>query len=192
TDAAFRPPPLRDWTVYELHVGTFSPTGDFAGVIRQLPMLRELGVRAIELMPVAPFSGTRNWGYDGVNLYAVHQPYGGPFELKRLVDAAHKHELAVVLDVVFNHLGPEGCWYGEFMPFWTDRHQTPWGAAINYDGEESEGVRRFVIDSALRWFEEFHVDALRLDAVHGIVDDSQPHVLAQLGEEVDALEARTG
>ena len=143
-------------------------------------------------MPVAPFSGTRNWGYDGVNLYAVHQPYGGPFELKRLVDAAHRLEMAVVLDVVFNHLGPEGCWYGEFMPFWTDRHQTPWGAAINYDGPESAGVRRFVIDSALRWLEDFHIDALRLDAVHGIIDDTKPHVLAQLAAEVDALEARTG
>jgi len=191
-DSGFRPPPLRDWSIYELHVGVFSREGTFEGVERALGSLRELGIRAIELMPVAPFPGSRNWGYDGVNLYAVHAAYGGPKGLQKLVDAAHRAELAVVLDVVFNHFGPEGNYHADFMPIFTHAHHTPWGDGINYDGPGSEHVRRFVIDSALRWFEDFHIDALRLDAIHGIIDGSPKHVLAQLGEEVEALCSRTG
>lgn len=191
-DSAWTPPALRDLVVYELHVGTFTREGTFAGVERAFGHLRELGVNAIELMPVAPFPGARNWGYDGVNLYAVQASYGGPKGLQQLVDAAHANGLAVILDVVFNHLGPEGNSYGELMPFFTPKHHTPWGDGINYDDAGSAGVRRFVVDAALRWFDTFHVDALRLDAVHGIVDSSAQHVLAQMSQELEAWRERSG
>jgi maltooligosyltrehalose trehalohydrolase len=180
TDADFRPRPFRDWVLYELHVGTFSAEGTFAGVERQFDRLRALGVNAIELMPVAPFPGDRNWGYDGVGPYGVHVAYGGPRGLQRLVDAAHRAGFAMVLDVVYNHLGPEGNYLGEFGSYFAERHSTPWGDGINFDGPGSRPVRHFFLEAARRWFEAFHFDALRLDAVHGIADASSEHVLVEM------------
>lgn len=184
-----------DWAgavLYELHVGTFSPEGTFDGAIPLLDYLVDLGVTAIEVMPVAEFSGTRGWGYDGVNLFAPHHAYGGPQGLKRLVDACHRKGLGVVLDVVYNHLGPEGNYLPEFGPYLTDRHTTFWGDAVNFDGPDSAEVRRFVVDNALMWLGDYHCDALRLDAVHAIVDESQVHILAEMAAEVEELAARTG
>lgn len=174
--------PLRDYLIYELHTGTFSRERTFEGVIPKLGYLRELGVTAVELMPVAEFPGKRNWGYDGASPYAPKSSYGGPEGLKKLVDACHREGLAVVLDVVYNHLGPEGNYLGEFAPFFTQRYQTPWGEAINYDGPGSDGVRRFFIDNALYWLTEYHVDALRLDAIHGIFDFGARHILGDLAD----------
>jgi maltooligosyltrehalose trehalohydrolase len=171
---------LEDHIFYELHTGTFTPEGTFAGVGSKLGYLRELGITAIELMPVAEFPGGRNWGYDGVDLYAPHSAYGGPDELKKLVNACHQAGLAVVLDVVYNHLGPEGNYLSEFGPYFTDQYRTPWGRAMNYDGPGSDGVRRFAIDNALYWLTEYHIDGLRLDAIHGIFDFSALHILAEL------------
>ena len=184
TDGGWRGLALADYLIYELHVGAFSPAGTFDGVVRELDALVDLGVTAIELMPVAHFPGTRNWGYDGVDLYAVHTAYGGPEGLKRLVDECHRRGLAVILDVVYNHLGPEGNYLPQFGPYFTDRYRTPWGDAVNYDGPDSDGVRRFVLDNACRWITEFHVDGLRLDAVHAIFDESARHILEELGAEV--------
>lgn len=180
----------RDWTgvaledliIYELHTGTFTPEGTFDGVIGKLSYLRELGITAIELMPVGEFPGSRNWGYDGVYLYAPHAAYGGPAGLKRLIDACHREGIAVVLDVVYNHLGPEGNYLGEYGPCYTDFYRTPWGAAINFDGPLSDGVRRFFIDNALYWLTEYHIDALRLDAIHRICDFGAYHVLREMAE----------
>jgi maltooligosyltrehalose trehalohydrolase len=175
---------MADYVIYELHVGTFSDEGTFDGAIPHLADLKALGVTAIELMPVAEFPGDRNWGYDGVYPYAPESGYGGPDGLKRLVDAAHGVGLAVVLDVVYNHLGPEGNYLGMFGPYFTDVYRTPWGPAVNYDGPGSDEVRRYVIDNALYWVTEYHVDALRLDAIHGIYDVSAEHVLAELTRRV--------
>ena len=183
-DAGWRGLALADHIIYELHVGTFSQEGTFGGVIGELDALVDLGVTAVELMPVAHFSGTRNWGYDGVSLYAVHTAYGGPDGLKRLVDACHRRGLAVILDVVYNHLGPEGNYLAAFGPYFTDRYRTPWGDAVNFDGPDSDEVRRFVVDNACRWIDEFHVDGLRLDAVHAIFDGSARHILEELGAAV--------
>jgi maltooligosyltrehalose trehalohydrolase len=176
--------PLRDYIVYELHVGTFTQQGTFAAIIPHLPELKELGITAIELMPVAQFPGARNWGYDGVFPFAVHQSYGGPEELKRLVNACHREGLAAILDVVYNHLGPEGNYLGDFGPYFTERYKTPWGSALNFDGPESDPVRRFFIDNALYWITEFHFDGLRLDAVHAILDHSPYTFLEELAEAV--------
>ncbi len=184
--------PLAELVIYEIHVGTFSSEGTFDGIVPHLDDLRELGVTAVELMPVAQFPGERNWGYDGVDLFAVQDSYGGPDGLKRLVDACHARGLALALDVVFNHLGPEGNYLGRFGPYVTERYRTPWGPAINFDGAGSDEVRRFFIENALRWFEEYHVDALRLDAIDGIVDLSAHPFLQELGEETRRLEARLG
>jgi maltooligosyltrehalose trehalohydrolase len=151
-------------------------------MIPRLPYLRDLGITAIEIMPVAEVPGNRNWGYDGASLYAPQSSYGGPTGLKKLVDACHQHGLAVVLDVVYNHLGPEGNYLPEFAPCFTDTHHTPWGKAINFDGPESDGVRRFIIDNALYWLTEYHVDALRLDAIHGIYDFGARHILDELSQ----------
>ena len=155
--------------IYELHVGTFTPEGTFAGVAGRLDHLVELGVNVVELMPVAEFAGDRGWGYDGVDLYAPHHAYGGPDELKRLVDACHGRGLGVLLDVVYNHLGPEGNYLERFGPYFTDRYTTPWGKAINFDGPGSDEVRGFFIDNALMWLRDYHFDGLRLDAVYAIV-----------------------
>ncbi len=183
-DGAWRGLPLRNYVLYELHVGTFSRAGTFDGVIPELERLRALGVTAIELMPVAQFPGARNWGYDGVYPFAVQQSYGGVRGLQRLVDACHRAGLAVVLDVVYNHLGPEGNYLREFGPYFTERYSTPWGAALNFDGADNHGVRRFFIENALQWIEDFHIDALRLDAVHAIIDRSARPFLEELADTV--------
>ncbi len=185
-------PPLADYLLYELHVGTFSPEGTFAGVAARLDHLRALGVNAIEIMPVAQFPGTRNWGYDGVFPFAVQHSYGGAEGLRQLVEACHRAGIAVVLDVVYNHLGPEGNYLGAFGPYFTDKYRTPWGAALNFDDAWCDGVRHFFIENALMWFRDFGVDALRLDAVHAIKDFSPSHLLRDLRLQVDALMADTG
>ena len=172
---------------YELHVGTFTAAGTLDAAIERLDHLVSLGVDVVEVMPVAAFPGTAGWGYDGVHPYAVHEPYGGPDALKRFVDACHARGLAVCLDVVYNHLGPSGNYLPMFGPYFTDKHHTPWGSAVNLDDEGSADVRRWIIDNALMWLRDFHVDALRLDAVHAMEDDSPVHVLAELAREVDAL-----
>jgi len=192
SDTAWHGRPLASSVLYELHVGTFSPEGTFDGVVEHLDHLVELGVDAIELLPVAEFAGRRGWGYDGVLLWAPHHAYGGPAGLRRLVDAAHRRGLAVVLDVVYNHLGPAGNHLGEFGPYFTDRYQTPWGQAVNFDGEDSDEVRRFVIDNACMWLEDYHLDGLRLDAVHAIVDESALHLLEEMAGAVERLSGRLG
>jgi len=173
--------PLQEYILYELHVGTFTPEGTFEAIISHLDELRDLGITAVELMPVAQFPGGRNWGYDGTYTFAVQNSYGGPEGLKRLVNACHKKGLAVVLDVVYNHLGPEGNYLGDFGPYFTDRYRTPWGSAVNFDGSHSDDVRRYFIENALYWVAEFHVDALRIDAVHAILDFSAYPFLQELG-----------
>jgi maltooligosyltrehalose trehalohydrolase len=192
SDAAWTGFEVADLVLYELHVGTFTDVGAFDGVIDELPRLKALGVTAIELMPVAEFPGSRNWGYDGVSLYAPQSTYGGPECLRRLVDAAHAHGLAVVLDVVYNHLGPEGNYLGDFGPYFTDRYRSPWGPAINYDGPDSDEVRRYAIDNALYWVTEFHLDGLRLDAVHAIYDVGARHLLAEMADAVHAQATALG
>ena len=182
SDQAWHGVALKDFIIYELHTGTFTAEGTFESVIPRLPYLRDLGITAIEIMPVAEFPGNRNWGYDGASLYPPQNSYGGPTGLKRLVDACHQHGLAVVMDVVYNHLGPEGNYLPEFAPCFTDAHHTPWGKAINFDGPESDGIRRWVIDNALYWLTEYHVDAVRLDAIHGIYDFGARHILDELSE----------
>lgn len=181
-----------DLVFYELHVGTFTEAGTFDAAIAHLPALRELGITAVELMPVAQFPGARNWGYDGVFPYAPQNSYGGPQGLRRLVDAAHGFGLAVVLDVVYNHLGPEGNVLADFGPYFTDAYRTPWGAAVNFDGSDSDGVRAYFLDNARHWLEEYHLDGLRLDAVHAIHDESARPFLAELAETVRACEKRRG
>ena len=192
TDAGWQNHSLDNYLLYELHTGTFSPKGTFAGIIERLDHLVSLGVNAIELMPVAQFPGTRNWGYDGVFPFAVQQSYGGALGLQQLVDAAHQRGLAVVLDVVYNHLGPEGNYLPDYGPYFTNRYQTPWGEALNFDGDCSDNVRRYFVENALMWFRDFHIDALRLDAVHAIYDQGSVHILREIREHVDALAARTG
>ena len=176
--------PLRDYVVYELHVGTYTKKGTFDSVIPHLDKLKDLAITAIELMPVAQFPGSRNWGYDGVYPFAVQNSYGGPEGFKRLVNACHGRELAVVLDVVYNHLGPEGNYLWDFGPYFTDRYKTLWGSSINFDGPHSDDVRHFFIENALYWVTEFHVDALRIDAVHAILDFSAQPFLLELASAV--------
>ena len=183
-DAGWSGLDLADYIIYEIHVGTYTDPGTFEAVIPHLDGLKELGISAIELMPVAQFPGDRNWGYDGAFPYAVQNSYGGPPGLKALVEACHRRGLAVVLDVVYNHLGPEGNYLALFGPYFTDQYRTPWGPAINFDGPESDEVRRFFIENALYWTKHFHIDALRLDAVHAIVDPSARPLLEELGMEV--------
>jgi maltooligosyltrehalose trehalohydrolase len=178
---------LHKYIIYELHTGTYTSEGTFESIIRHLAGLAELGVTAIELMPVAQFPGERNWGYDGAYPFAVQNSYGGPAALKRLVDACHQYGLAAILDVVYNHLGPEGNYFSEFGPYFTGRYKTPWGLALNFDGRGSDHVRRFFIDNARYWISEFHFDALRLDATDQILDHSPTHFLAELGMEIHEL-----
>jgi maltooligosyltrehalose trehalohydrolase len=186
-DAGWRGVPLEELVIYELHVGTFSAEGTFDGVITRLPQLRELGVTAIEIMPVAECPGRRNWGYDGVNLFAVEEAYGGPEGLRRLVDAAHREGLAVLLDVVYNHLGPDGNYLREFSDsYFNARHPTPWGDALNFDDDASAPVRAYFVANACFWAHEFHMDGLRLDATPQIIDESQTHILAELATTVRA------
>ncbi|MBD8077943.1 malto-oligosyltrehalose trehalohydrolase [Cellulosimicrobium arenosum] len=188
SDAAWAGRDVRGEVLYELHVGTFTDQGTLDAAIERLDELADLGVGAVELMPVAAFGGTWGWGYDGVHLYAVHEPYGGPRALQRFVDAAHARGLAVVLDVVHNHLGPSGNYLPEFGPYFTDAHSTPWGSAVNLDRSGNREVREWILCNALRWFTDFHVDALRLDAVHALVDDSPTHLLVELSRAVARLE----
>ena len=185
TDLAWRGRAWEEIVIYELHLGTFSQTGDFAGAVRHLDHLCRLGVTAVELMPIAEFPGARNWGYDGAFPYAPSSRYGSPQGLKALVEACHARGLAVLLDVVYNHFGPEGNYLPAIAPdFFTERHQTPWGAAIDFSGPRSRPVRDFFIHNALYWLEEFHFDGLRFDAVHAIFDDSAPDIIDEIGEAV--------
>ena len=192
SDQRFQQVPLSAAVIYEAHVGTFSPEGTFDGMAARLDHLLELGVTHLELMPVCTFSGTRGWGYDGVGLFAPHRAYGGHDGLKRLVDACHRVGIAIILDVVYNHLGPEGNYLGSFGPYFTAEYQTPWGDAVNLDGPESHQVRRFFIDNALMWLRDYHIDALRVDAVHAFYDRSAVHFLEEMATDVDALEANLG
>ncbi|TVQ96968.1 MAG: malto-oligosyltrehalose trehalohydrolase [Spirochaetaceae bacterium] len=191
-DTEYRPPALAEGIIYELHVGTFTPGGTFDAAAQRIPYLRELGVTHVELMPVASASGARGWGYDGVALYSVWEAYGGPEGLVRFVDRCHAEGLAVILDVVYNHLGPEGNYLAEFGPYFTDAYRTPWGMAVNLDGPDSDEVRRFILDNALMWLGDYDIDALRLDAVHALHDESAVHILEELALEVDALSRSTG
>jgi len=183
---------MADLVLYEIHVGAFSQAGTFDGVAERLGALKYLGVTAIELMPVAEFPGERNWGYDGVHLYAPESSYGGPLGLRRLVDAAHAVGLGVVLDVSYSRLGAEGNYLPDFGPYFTDRHRTPWGVAFNFDGADSDEVRRYIVDNALYWVREFHVDGLRLDAVHATYDQSARHVIEEVATAVHELGAQLG
>ena len=189
TDTRFQALPLASGVIYELHIGTFTDSGTLDGAIENLDHLVELGITHIELMPVASFAGKHGWGYDGVALYSVHEPYGGPDALKRFVNAAHEKGLAVLLDVVYNHFGPSGNYTGKFGPYLAKGHPTPWGGAVNLEDAWSSEVRRFFCDNALMWMRDFHVDGLRLDAVHAFIDRSAIHFLEQLAEEVETLGA---
>ena len=198
TDQNWAGKDLRGSVIYELHVGTFTPEGTLDAAVSRLGHLVDLGVDIVELMPLAAFPGKAGWGYDGVGLWAVHEAYGGPDALARFVDAAHNAGIGVCLDVVYNHLGPSGNYLSVFGPYFTPAHHTPWGEAVNYDHDGSQQVRAFVIDSALRWMRDFHIDALRLDAIHEIKDDAaaaatpQRHVLAELSDAVAALSVELG
>jgi maltooligosyltrehalose trehalohydrolase len=192
TDHNWKGRELQGSVLYELHMGTYTREGTFDGLIPHLAHLAELGVTSIEIMPAAQFPGARNWGYDGVYEYAPQNSYGGPEGLQRLVDAIHAHGLAAILDVVYNHLGPEGNYLSAFAPYFTDRYRTPWGQALNFDGPGSNDVRRFFRENALYWLEDYHFDALRLDAVHGIFDFSAQHFLSELKEAADELSQKLG
>jgi len=180
SDASWRGVAREDLVIYELHVGTFTPEGTLAAITARLPQLLDLGVTAVELMPVAQFAGERNWGYDAVYPYAVQNSYGGPRALQSFVDAAHQIGLAVILDVIYNHFGPEGNYFNKYGPYFTDSYHTPWGNAINCDGPDSDPVRQFVVDNARMWVRDFHVDGLRLDAVQTIYDFGPRHILAEI------------
>jgi maltooligosyltrehalose trehalohydrolase len=182
----------QDLIFYELHTGTFTSEGTFKGIESRIGYLKELGITAIEIMPVAQFPGGRNWGYDGVYPFAVQDSYGGPEALQHLVNTFHKNGIAVILDVVFNHLGPEGNYLNQFGPYFTDKYKTPWGMAINFDDAWCDGVRRFYVENMLMWFRDFHIDALRLDAVHAIKDFSTRHIIQELHETAARLEEMTG
>ncbi|RZL15093.1 MAG: malto-oligosyltrehalose trehalohydrolase, partial [Pedobacter sp.] len=184
--------PLNEYLIYELHTGTFSPPGTFGGIIQQLDYLNELGINAIELLPIASFPGRRNWGYDGVFPFAVQESYGGAEGLKALVKACHDKGIAIILDVVYNHMGPEGNYLPKFGPYFTDQYHTPWGSAINFDDNGCDGVREFFIENALMWFRDFHIDALRLDAVHAIKDFGAVHILQEISRRTAILSAQTG
>ena len=192
TDALWKGRPLEKSVFYELHVGTYTPEGTFETLIEHLAELSDLGVNTIELMPIAQFPGSRNWGYDGVYPFAPQNTYGGPIGLQKLVDAAHQHGFAVALDVVYNHLGPEGNYLEDYGPYFANSYQTPWGQALNYDGPDSGPVRRYFVENALYWLDKYHLDALRLDAIHGIFDFSARHLLSELREEVESLAKRRG
>ena len=191
-DAGWRGVPKRDLVIYELHVGTFSSTGDYQGVIERLDEIKDLGATAIELLPLAQTPGRWNWGYDGVQWFAPRETYGRPDDLKALVDACHAAGLAVILDVVYNHFGPEGNYLGEFGPYFSKRHHTPWGDAVNFDGDDGGPVSQFVIDNALYWLDVFHLDGLRLDAAHFLYDDRPLPILDRIRQSVSAFEESRG
>jgi maltooligosyltrehalose trehalohydrolase len=192
TDQHWQNIPLKDMIQYELHTGTFTPEGTFAGIRSKLGYLKELGVNTIELLPVSQFSGERNWGYDGVYPFAVQNAYGGPKELMKLVNECHNQGIAVILDVVYNHFGPEGNYVGNFGHYFSGKYSTPWGDPINFDGAYSDGVRNYVIQNALMWCRDFHIDGLRLDAVHSIFDFSATHIMQALAENLNHLSEQTG
>lgn len=191
-DESWKGIPLNEWIIYELHAGTFTPEGTFEAIIPRLDELKEIGINALEIMPVAQFPGNRNWGYDGVYPYAVQNSYGGPGGLKRLVDACHQKGIAVILDIVYNHLGPEGNYFTQYGPYFTKKYCTPWGDAINFDGEWSDGVREYFSDNAIHWFEHYHIDGLRCDAIHAIFDNGAVHFWELVHQKVKALEERYG
>ena len=191
-DSGWKNFPLQEYIIYELHTGTFTPEGTFAGIESRLDHLIDLGITAIEIMPVAQFPGNRNWGYDGVFPFAVQNTYGGPEGLQQLVDACHRRQLAVILDVVYNHIGPEGNYFKSYGPYFTEKYKTPWGEAINLDDAWCDGVRNYFIENALMWFRDFHIDALRLDAVHALKDFSANHFLRELRQRVNELQQTTG
>ncbi len=191
-DTTWQGPPLTGAVIYELHIGTFTQEGTFDSAIERLPYLADLGVTHLEIMPVAEWAGNRGWGYDGVDLFATTWHYGGPEALKRFVDACHEHCLAVILDVVYNHFGPVGNYNGKFGPYTTEKHHTPWGVAINFEDRGSDQVREFFLDNARMWLRDFHIDGLRLDAIHEIMDRSAVHFLEQLSADVDNLSATLG
>lgn len=190
SDEQWSNPPLKNYIIYEMHIGTFTEQGTFDSAIDKLDHLIELGITAIEIMPVAAFPGNRNWGYDGVLPYAAQICYGGVKGLKAFVNACHLKGIAVILDVVYNHIGPEGNYLEDFGPYYTDRYHTPWGKAINFDGQGSEGVRNYILGNALYWIEECHIDALRLDAVHAIFDKSETHILKEMHDDIKGLKKR--
>ncbi len=192
TDDHWQVIPLEDLIIYELHVGTFTPEGTFEAIINRVPDLLEMGINTIEIMPVAQFPGSRNWGYDGVYPYGVQASYGGPEGLKRLVDACHQQGMMVVLDVVYNHLGPEGNYTSDFGPYFTGKYNTPWGRALNFDDAYSPGVRNFFIENVLYWLRDYHIDGLRLDAVHAIYDFGAKHILEEMADETRLLSQQLG
>ncbi len=192
TDEDWENIPLSEMIIYELHTGTFSPGGNFEGISARLDYLKDLGINAIELMPVAQFSGSRNWGYDGVYPFAVHDTYGGATGLMKLVNDCHRKGLAVILDVVYNHFGPEGNYLSEFGPYFSENYSTPWGKPVNFDGPHSDPVRLFIIQNAIMWCRDFHIDGLRLDAVHAIYDFSATHILQELADNLKNLSQETG
>ncbi len=190
-DASWKGLPLSDMIIYELHMGTFTPQGTFEAVIDKLDHFLELGVNTLEILPISQFPGERNWGYDGVYPYAAQHSYGGPLGLKKMIDACHKKGVAVILDAVYNHMGPEGNYLREFGPYFTEKYHTPWGAALNFDDKHSDEVRNFFLQNARMWLEEFHFDGLRLDAIHEIIDRGARHLLREMSEDIDKLEERT-
>lgn len=191
-DSAWKGIPLSQMIIYELHVGTFTSEGTFEAVISKLDHLLNLGINCIEILPISQFPGDRNWGYDGVYPFAAQESYGGPEGLKKMIDACHQKGIAVILDAVYNHMGPEGNYLSQFGPYFTDKYQTPWGAALNFDDKYSDNVRNYFLENALMWLEEFHFDGLRLDAIHEIIDRGAKHFLKELSLEVDVLQQKTG
>ena len=183
---------ITEMIIYEVHVGTFTPDGTFEALLMRLDEIRDVGINTIELMPVAQFPGERNWGYDGVFSYSPQNSYGGPEGLKGLIDECHKKGMAVILDVVYNHLGPEGNYLMEFGPYFTRKYNAPWGVAINFDNAYSDEVRNFFIQNSIYWFDNFHVDGLRLDAIHSIYDMSSKHILEEISERVKEFSSYEG
>jgi maltooligosyltrehalose trehalohydrolase len=192
SDDSWQGVPLTDMIIYELHVGTFTEEGTFEAIIDKIDHLKSLGINAIEIMPIAQFPGERNWGYDGVYPFAAQNSYGGVSKLKQLVDKCHQSGIAVILDVVYNHMGPEGNYLSLFGPYFTEKYNTPWGAALNFDDSYSDHVRNFFLQNAIMWLKDFHIDGLRLDAVHAIMDSGPVHFLKELSLKVDELESETG
>ncbi|MFL5730327.1 MAG: malto-oligosyltrehalose trehalohydrolase [Cytophagaceae bacterium] len=192
SDASWKNIPQQEYIIYELHTGTFTPEGTFSGIEEKLDYLLELGINAIEIMPVSQFPGGRNWGYDGVYPFATQDSYGGAKALQHLVNRCHEKGLAVILDVVYNHIGPEGNYLGEFGPYFTDKYHTPWGKAINFDDAWCDGVRKYFTENVLMWFRDFHIDALRMDAVHAIRDFSPEHILREMKRQANELMKTSG
>ena len=192
SDSSWKGLLLKEMIIYELHTGTFTPEGSFEAIITKIPHLNELGINAIEIMPVGQFSGDRNWGYDGVYPFAVQSSYGGPEGLKKLVDACHNAGIAVIIDAVYNHFGPEGSYHEKFGKYHTDKYSTPWGSAINFDDSHSDEVRNYFIQNALMWFRDYHIDGLRLDAIHACKDMGSLHFVKELALSVKDLESETG